>query len=303
MLITNKESYALCVIRWITCIMIVVCHILQGLNNKWAWYLNVGVQIFFFLSGFIYGIKKVGPVRNFYYKRFLKIYIPYWALVSLGIILLFIFSPHSLSVKQVIGQYLLLNTFTGNIPGLNHLWFMPVIVGCYVILPFFEKAINRSPKWSICIFFSLLVIVSIFHYHPYVLWAAVYFIGYVCGRYKKSNIFILLSAVFTFLLVKCNIISLTPGIQSDVLHAAGAIVCFLIIFKLLLYLPEKQTFAWIWGGYLIYLSHHQFILGPLSILHLTPKIPLNIIMIVLLTMVWACIIEKVSNGIIRRFPS
>ena len=50
---TKIESYSISTIRAISVLMIFFCHILQGIDSIMAWWLNVGVQIFLFMSGFL----------------------------------------------------------------------------------------------------------------------------------------------------------------------------------------------------------------------------------------------------------
>ena len=125
---TQQQSIALNVIRVLSVILIFSCHILQGLNNRCAWVLNVGVQVFFFLSGFLYGTKGVGNIKDFYSKRFLKIYIPYFVTVTIVALFMLGISPQSLSGIELAGHYLCLTgILTLPLPGLQHLWFIPVI--------------------------------------------------------------------------------------------------------------------------------------------------------------------------------
>ena len=53
-IISNKLN----LIRIISMIMIVICHYLQFYDNYMAYWFNVGVQIFFLLSGVLYGCKE-----------------------------------------------------------------------------------------------------------------------------------------------------------------------------------------------------------------------------------------------------
>ena len=71
------KNNAVAFIRLISLIMIVSCHILQGLGNKMAFWVNVGVQIFLFISGFLYGTKKIDNFSNFYKQRLIKILLPF----------------------------------------------------------------------------------------------------------------------------------------------------------------------------------------------------------------------------------
>ena len=67
-----KKDYSLSMIRVISLIMIISCHILQGLSISAAFWVNLGVQIFFFLSGFLYGNKKIENVKEYYKSRLKK---------------------------------------------------------------------------------------------------------------------------------------------------------------------------------------------------------------------------------------
>ncbi|MDE6696789.1 MAG: acyltransferase family protein, partial [Muribaculaceae bacterium] len=136
---TNNEVNILNLIRWLSTLAIVICHFLQGFDNDWAWILNIGVQIFFFLSGFLYGNKRISCTKDFFFNRIIKIYIPYamWVLISIGI--LSFVSPESLSLKHITMQFVSLYT----LPGLNHLWFMSVIFACYLCIPFVDRSLTK----------------------------------------------------------------------------------------------------------------------------------------------------------------
>ena len=70
------KNVAISYIRLISMLMIISCHILQGLNLRLAFWINVGVQIFFFVSGFLYGERVVLNIKDFYIKRTKKILLP-----------------------------------------------------------------------------------------------------------------------------------------------------------------------------------------------------------------------------------
>ena len=46
------RDYKISVIRILAMLSIVVCHIFQAQNNQIAFWLNVGVQVFLFMSGY-----------------------------------------------------------------------------------------------------------------------------------------------------------------------------------------------------------------------------------------------------------
>ena len=77
MQITTTESVAISYFRVMALVSIISCHIFQALDNRWAWVLNMGVQVFFFISGFLYGHKDIQDWIRWYKNRFKKIYFPF----------------------------------------------------------------------------------------------------------------------------------------------------------------------------------------------------------------------------------
>lgn len=67
--ITKTESSILIYIRVMAMISIVACHILQAYNNHWAYVLNIGVQVFLVLSGYLYGHKYIDNWNLFLKKE------------------------------------------------------------------------------------------------------------------------------------------------------------------------------------------------------------------------------------------
>lgn len=53
-------------------LMIITCHFMQYMEMELAWWFNVGVQIFFVISGFLYGGKSIEKPLKFYVKALKK---------------------------------------------------------------------------------------------------------------------------------------------------------------------------------------------------------------------------------------
>lgn len=68
--INNNQSKAISLIRAISALMIIWCHIFQGLDNELAWWFNVGVQIFLFMSGFLMAKDYINSPLTFLKKDF-----------------------------------------------------------------------------------------------------------------------------------------------------------------------------------------------------------------------------------------
>ena len=63
--------------RFVAMVFIVVCHFCQYYGMEAAWWFNVGVQMFFCISGFLYGNKNIPSFFGFVAKNFKKILVPY----------------------------------------------------------------------------------------------------------------------------------------------------------------------------------------------------------------------------------
>ena len=64
----EQKQYGLSMVRFIAMISIILCHIMQYFGNISCYYLNVGVWLFLFISGFLYGKKDISDVTVFYWN-------------------------------------------------------------------------------------------------------------------------------------------------------------------------------------------------------------------------------------------
>ena len=88
-LLTSTEggkNSTISMIRLLAMLSIIACHFCQYYNSEWAWWLNVGVQVFFIISGYLYGSKSIDEPILWLKKRFVKILTPYYIFLTLAII-------------------------------------------------------------------------------------------------------------------------------------------------------------------------------------------------------------------------
>lgn len=87
----EKKDVSIQMIRILSMFSIILCHWVCELNNptiaKMSQFFNVGVYIFLFLSGWLYGKKKISDIRKWYIERVKRVLIPMWLFM---IFLLFI---------------------------------------------------------------------------------------------------------------------------------------------------------------------------------------------------------------------
>ncbi|MCF2660187.1 hypothetical protein JQM83_13475 [Parabacteroides distasonis] len=83
-------------------IMIVICHMLQYYDNELSRWFNVGVQIFFVISGFLYGSKYVHNPILFLKKAAIKIFIPYYVFIFTTAGLYYLYHPDYITLNSFI---------------------------------------------------------------------------------------------------------------------------------------------------------------------------------------------------------
>ncbi len=132
-------------------LMIVLSHIGYFLvtDNRFLWPLSimagVGVNLFLFLSGF--GLtasqqQKDLSVWQFYQKRLLKLFLPFWLALIVFFGLDFFISQHSYSLGYMIKSFLGIFTQADLYRDINSpLWYFTFILGYYLLFPivFFKK--------------------------------------------------------------------------------------------------------------------------------------------------------------------
>lgn len=295
--ITDSESRALSIIRVLAMTLIVACHMTQYYGLRIAFLLNVGVQLFFFMSGFLYG--KLDMPESpfvFYKKRFLKVYLPYILWTFIIVVVYSVFGLYHVTVKQIFFYLLALQWFTTPIEGLNHLWFLTVLMICYVVTPWVKRLLTkRSPFLFISFLLVCCVVEFLFVKKLYSLcaWISLYVFGLVFGAFyseRFSNIVLIISIGVLMVLGIRFRMNLLDGVESK--EYAVWIKWFLGLFlfsalfrclsKISMPKPKFDLISHLDKySYDIYLIHHPLILGPLSMMFLTKYSYLNIIVVLL----------------------
>lgn len=298
---------------------------MQYLNIELAWWFNVGVQIFLCISGYLYGQKTVGSIPEFYCKRLRKIYIPYLLTVLPYGLLVFLFARDEFKWNTFIYGLFAKATLKGS----EHLWFIAYILMCYLITPILEAFRDRYLKsrksmWifaicSVCIT-ALCFGLFIGNFNP--IWIICYVIGYSFGANERGGyirrevlvrLFTALSLVFNGIQIYLNYIlriNLSGRLQtiytqycncSHVLLGASLFLMMLFIFERMQFGDSLKKFLDQCDhySYEIYLVHQLVILGPFSLMALTPVLTVNIILILVVIAVLAIVLDLLSNRVNR----
>lgn len=292
----NSISY----IRMIATIMIVLCHIFQYYNNKLAWWLNVGVQIFLIISGYLYGLKTVSNIIEFYKKQILKVVIPFWSYLCVVTIFFVIYQNSQVSPKTII------LAFTGAKPfvGLEHLWFVPYIVVCYLLIPILQELRDRWSLFSIRkMLIYLIVLMGIIEllgiaYSFYFVPSRIncFIIGYFLPsiieklkeRKKELNLIIVVTAfILSIIRIVINTMIDASGVMQSLFGIIGEYshvilgLAIFVILKTILSNSKQSVFTRLSDkySYYVYITHHLFILSEFSLFYFFTSKYISIVVI------------------------
>lgn len=166
---TGGRDVSISVARFVAMVMIVVCHMFQYYESELAYWLNVGVEIFFVISGFLYGSKEIDAPIDFIVRNFKKILIPYWLFLLAAIAAYALLTPSALGLRSIIRAF----TCSGTMTGLGHLWFVGYILFCYLLTPYLywlRKYVQKcSIRKTVLIYLGIFVAVQLLGYlfHSY----------------------------------------------------------------------------------------------------------------------------------------
>lgn len=321
----RDRQYYISIIRLTSLALIISCHILQYLQMELAWWLNVGVQIFLCISGFLYGQRETPKPIDFYKHRFIKILIPYYIVFCTAGLLYFLFAPNVFSWLYF-GAGLI---YRASFKGAGHLWFVKVILVCYILTPLLgvyrDRYVKNLKSFVLYAIASIAIVSIVFGIYAVALnpaWISCYVIGYCLGVNEKRGYFNwnLLLTIFAFLAVIGNgiqiYISYFKGVVfsgklgiiylyfKDYNHAALGIFLFLLMKFLFEKIQIGQATKQLLDfadeySYETYLVHQFLILGPFSLMSLTNAIMINIIIILFGIMLLSILLKIVERVFLR----
>ena len=303
--ISKAESDAISFVRVCAMISIVSCHLLQAYSNHWAWVLNVGVQVFLVLSGYLYGHKCITQWKEWFWSRIKKLYVPFLLFSLTVLMLLDFFTDEYISLKNYFAYIVDIQGVCGGVKGLSHLWFMTAIACCYVTTPVLQKFKRFAPVLLLILLvvggFEYLYIKRwVFHFSWFWLYAVGYY--YAClNRKWHRNLFLALLTI-VFLILSCKIDKNTVMSFHNLINRAwhdflGLILCFygisllshfnLTCLRLLVRPIDKYS-------YYVYITHHVFILGSFSMIPIVYNVFMNVFVILVLTVSSALLLNRLS---------
>lgn len=312
---TIGQSNAISDIRALAVVSILATHFLQYFGEPLAWWLNVGVQVFLFMSGFLLGSGNIAGIKTWYGKKLQRILIPYY-IYLLIIIPVYLIIIGSVPIGQLIGYALNLQVFTGYISGLEHLWYVTIIMICYFLTPMLQKLNISSHKYNefvyyfllfaFCSFIQAMLLLIPVDLNPWIVGPNLitYILGYYTSRRYNLNVpfrVILMLSAITLIFVLLNFVTVKfNSIVVDILHILLGCLIFLSLYYFIpLFSKKRENYSLIrfvnTYSYEIYITHHLYIIGAMSLMTLTDIKLINILTIVVIVSCSSIILNKVQG--------
>lgn len=312
----KDKDYSISFTRCIAMLFIVLCHLLQYYNIELCWWFNVGVQIFFIISGWLYFNKEFNSIKSvikFYFKNAIKILVDYYIYIS---VLFVIF----IAINRVPEGMINLFNLSGTIPGLGHLWFIKYILICYLLVPFFEKIIDFCSKKQMNYISAILIPVFIAlickQFNIIGAWINCFYFGlllhsledYKYYKYLTKSVYItaiLLNSIQIYLqyILKLDLINIKNGhYLCEYAHVFLGLLCFYFLKNLYVnYINKNKLNKFLNAtdkySYDIYLTHHIFILGSYSLFNNSNNFYLNLILLIAAIILSTYILNFISINI------
>ena len=308
----SQKNYGISLIRFISLVFIITCHIMQWLNCEFAWWFNVGVQIFLCISGYLYGKKKAEDITVFCLRRFKKILIPYYLTFIPYGILQFFFARDIFNWHNFI-KGLFLNM---TLKGAGHLWFVHTILMCYILIPllsaFRDRFVKSEKSFLLFSLFSIGISALFFSYFNSfytAAWIVCFIIGYVLGINEKNQyinerigvvVIGISAAIGNAIQIYCSYIAQIQFARYDDFCNYNHVLLGVFLFLAMKIAFERINLSKIanllsftdYYSYEIYLTHHLVIMGPFSLMNITGNIWLNILVVLIVTIILAILIKK-----------
>jgi peptidoglycan/LPS O-acetylase OafA/YrhL len=308
--INNNESVSIRYLRAVATILIVACHYLQTMDNRYSYVFNIGVQIFFVISGYLYGHQDTFK-GDWFYKRWRKLYIPYILYVGIIVLLLLIFHVQEVRLVSILKLvFICQGFFSPGIKGVGQLWFITAIFACYCITPLLHLLTRRVKHNSVGLLLMVFGAISIglfsrtnFGFLWYYSWLFNYLVGFFLARtnYLYKTVYLILSLLILIYLlwgISWEDIMLKENI-CIALHAYAAHTIFLAsIYGSKIFNLKKI----IWPftiidsySFFIYFVHYPFTRTPWSLVGYSGSLLFDILLLIIVITIAVSILNVLTK--------
>lgn len=319
----KKQYYFATHLRTTGALLILLCHFTAQSSyeilNMSSQFLNIGVEMFLILSGFLFGVGGDEPVKQWYIKRVKRIYVPYELFVFF---LAAIYLVLGYNILKLDWLWLVLGV-QGSIVGVwgaEQTWFITPLLICYLLTPIIKKILNeiRTKKYRIMLMTMIGVMPIVWALFEnsaiYVLLTPVscYLFALILGHYfnnvKVNNKYLVYATCIMIcsfgirVILKC----LCDGTifydriivkYTQMLAAFCIFYIFVVIFENIK--PNRIVNFISTISFEIYLFHYMFCVGPIRLFEVTSSWLINCLLVVVATLIISVIVNRISQVIVR----
>lgn len=317
------------IVRVAAMLMIIGCHLCNYLRiNILAMVLNVGVYVFLLISGILYSNRRIDDPCTFLKRRWIKLCVPMYYLI-LFLLITSRSNPITDTFKALPIYFLNLQGIDflfpirgiPHIKGAEHLWFLTIIMLCYIALIFvkwYETEESWSKKLSASIMALLIGLDVILAYKEISLqYFLTFFIGYRIGKCEKTYSKKQYATATLGMLIAMAVRLLGRHYMDGTIAYNFIIVSFThIVLALWIYrtvrvlsqivpgftqkLAGNRIVSWLEKYSLfLYMTHYMFIIGPFYVSSLGFPKGIEIAVFGVFTVVSAIVLELISHLTIR----
>lgn len=315
-----KKDFVIQITRIVAMIMIIVCHLVQEFDNKYiqmtSQFFNVGVFIFIFISGYLYGTKNIDNPKKWIWHRLTKIMIPVY-IFMIFIFGLEIFVQHNFGVKYLFIYLFDLQFIFGGVLGAQHLWFLTVIMICYFITPILYKNKKKLLDNYKVILLAIAILAIGLAYVEEKLGRTFFYILLYVSAYvyrnmntnkDKSKILLMLSiiALFAIRIVARAFLDGTFFYNTIIVCSTQILLTYNIywllneIFKNIeieknAIINHLDTIS-----YYVYITHIMFMTGPIRTMGMTENMIVNSLITVIFAWITGVVLYQISKGVMEK---
>jgi len=321
----QKRDGVVSIVRVMGMFFIILCHLAAWLDfpSVVSQLFNVGVPLFLFISGYLYGNKTISHYWSWIKSRFFKICIPSYLFIAFIMVYFSVFLNQKISFS-CIAMYLF------NLQGLSslnlerlkeveHLWFLTPLMFCY-LMTIGIKALEKKKVFSgrkvaaILIAASILVVlfglmgIRIYYFSTYLF-------GYFTSRYLKKmslKTFVIFTAtMILFMGLRIGFKRIMDGtnfydcVIVSFAHQVLAIWIFSVVYfanQVNSKLVSKIADSFLCGfidkiSYFVYITHYMFLEETFDIAKITNNLYLNLSLFFVLTFLSALLLQFICAKI------
>ena len=321
------ESYCISFIRVFAMVLIFLCHLVQESNNgvivQTAQIFNVGVFIFLFISGYLYGQKNIENIKKWYMRRGIRILIPLYIFIILLCLITTLFCDKEIEIKKIFIYMLNLQGFLGGIHGAEHLWFLSILMVCYLVTPIlnrYKKKLMQNKRLVIVIIVISNLIIT-YNLSSFIGLQISYILTYILGytiscswsrkiRLRKLIIFDLI----TLIILAIRFLS-RRYCDGSILYDYVIVIYEQIIFGIAIFMNIYYLFIQINNkmkvkenkfirhmdkiSFYFYIVHYMYLIGPVRVMGITNSFVINSVIAIIISYLSSNVLIKICGCITK----